>query len=65
MKKKYMAIVLGMSVALASVTGCGSQTEQTQTTVETTAESDASEETEVQAVRTAGLTTRSRKKWTK
>lgn len=49
MKKKYMAIVLGMSVALASVTGCGSQTEQTQTTVETTAEADASEETEAQA----------------
>ena len=48
MKKKYMAIVLGMSVALASVTGCGSQTEQTQTTVETTAEADASEETEAQ-----------------
>lgn len=48
MKKKYMAIVLGMSVALASVTGCGSQTEQTQTTVETTAEADASEETETQ-----------------
>lgn len=46
MKKKYMAIVLGMSVALASVTGCGGQTEQTQTTVETTAEADASEETE-------------------
>lgn len=49
MKKKYMAIVLGMSVALASVTGCGGQTEQTQTTVETTAEADASEETEAQA----------------
>ena len=51
MKKKYMAVVLGMAVALASVTGCGSQSEQTQTVAETTADAaDASEETEADVV---------------